>query len=373
MSCAPKEQGKDVPQMSFRASQEYGLGTKTSLSGTKVLWSASDKISVFSASCTAGEIYTINSEDAGKGEATFTGNAVGSAPWYALYPADAMASFADGAISLYLPDEQKYAADGFADGSNPMVAVSSTDKLSFKNLCGILSIQLTGSASIMYIEVVSAAPEALWGPGTVAMNWSDAPALEMTAQADDEHRTLVLDCGDGVALNSEPTTFNLVVPAGTLGSGFTVRVYDTAGGVMVKETANTGLLTERTTVKRINAIPYAPTESVFLSYQYPGVYDLSSGIPEPVMVFEYGDQIALREMTDGSYISRIQNLEKGYALIIEYPGSLEVGSTYTLKVSSIGEASVPDASVQATLLKDDGDFLHFQDFENNRGYIIMLF
>lgn len=370
LSCAPKEQSKDVPQMTFRASQEYGLDTKTSLSGTKVLWSASDKISIFSATCTSGETYSINSEDAGKGEAGFTGNAVGSAPWYALYPADGMASFADGAISLSLPAVQQYAADGFADGANPMVAVSSTDKLSFKNLCGILSIQLTGSATISSIEVISAAQEALWGPGTVDISWTDAPALVLSAAADDDHRTLTLDCGEGVALSSTPTTFNLVLPVGTLGSGFTVKVHDITGGVMVKETANTSLIVTRATIKRLNAVSYVPTESAFLSLEIPGIYDLSGGVPVPLKAYKSGDQLAIRVTTDGKRYFRIQNLEDACALIIEYPSSVQVNSVYTLKVSSIGETSIPDATVQATLLLNEDDALYFQDFENNRGYMI---
>ncbi|MBO4671883.1 MAG: hypothetical protein J5640_08630 [Bacteroidales bacterium] len=371
VSCAPKEQNKDVPQMSFKAAQEYGLDTKTSLDGTKVLWSASDKISVFSSTCKNGETYSINSDDAGKGEATFTGNAVGAAPWYALYPADERASMDNLSLSMNLPARQIYAADGFADGSNPAVAVSSTEKLSFKNLCGILSLQLTGSATITSIELVSAAQEALWGAGTVDMSWTDAPVLVLSSTADEEHRKLTLDCGEGVTLSQTPTVFNLIVPAGTLGSGFTVIVHDSMGGEMAKVTQNSDLVAVRSHVKRLSAVEYAPTDSDFLSVELPGIFDLSGAEPKEILVAEPGVQFAFRDPENGMGYFRMQSLESGYALIVEYPSPIEVGSSSTLKVSSLGITPSLDASVQVTLLKNDDGFLYFQDFDNKRGYLVI--
>lgn len=369
-SCAPKEQGRDVPQMTFTASQESGAHTKTSLNGTKVLWSASDKITVFSGSCPGGETYTINSEDAGKGEAKFTGNAVGAAPWYALYPADEMASFGQGAVSLALPAVQAFAADGFADGVNPMVAVSSTEKLSFKNLCGILSLKLTGSATITSVEITTAADEALWGTGTVDMSWTEAPALVMTAAADDEHRKLTLDCGEGVALGSDPTTFNFVVPAGTLGGGFTVVVKDSNGSQMEKTTANTGLVAERAKVKRLNSIEYIPTVSGFLTHDVFGIYDLSSGKPVAVRAYEKGvDQYALHFLANANEF-RIQNLEKGFALFVTYPSGLNVGDSCQLTIASIGETGVDDATANAVLVKRESNKIWLQDSAAERGYIL---
>ena len=369
-SCAPKEQGRDVPQMSFTASHESGLDSKTSLNGTKVLWSASDKISIFSATCTGGETYSINPDDAGKGEAVFTGNAVGAAPWYALYPADGMASFGEGAISLSLPASQAYAADGFADGSNPMVAVSQTDKLSFKNLCGILSLRLTGSATVTSVEIITAAQEALWGTATVDMSWADVPALVMTAATDEEHGKLTLDCGEGVALGADPTTFNIVVPAGALGGGFKIVVNDSNGGQMEKTTANTGLVTERAKVKRLNPIEYVPTVSGFLAHEVFGIYDLSSGKPVAVKAYEKGvDQYALHFLTNANEF-RIQNLEKGFALFVTYPAGLNVGDSCQLTISSIGETGVDDATVNAVLVQRESNKIWLQDSASQRGYIL---
>lgn len=369
-SCAPGEQAKDIPQMTFSASREDGALSKTSLEGASVLWSSEDKISVFSSSAAAGETYTILEGGAGKAEAKFSGNSVGTAPWYALYPADDAASLSDGVLTVGLPGIQKYSPNGFADGVNPMVAVSSNDKFTFKNLCGILSLQISGEGvSVASITLTSTAGEALWGKGSVDMNWKDAPALVM--EKNESCSSLVLDCGEGVALGASPAVFNFVVPVGTLAGGISVKVCDTAGNEMIKSSGNQGLVSERAVVKRLAPIQFVPTGSAFLSETVFGVYDLGSGTPVAVKSYVKGDdQYALHALSAQKYSFRFQNPDQAFALFVEYHAGLEVGSECQLTISSIGETGVDDCTVKATLVKREGTTDWFQDFENQRGYIV---
>lgn len=367
-SCATQQPGADSPRMSFKASFEDGQ-SRTALSGTTVLWSAGDAISVFSPSNQNGETYTINDEDAGSSEATFSGEGVGQGPYYALYPADGSASMDGTSLNVWIPGTQTYDPVCFADGANFMVAASDGFSFNFKNLCGLLSVTLTGNVTVTSVSLTSNKAEALCGSGTVDMAYGSTPTLVMD-ETSAHYSTVTLDCGSGVALTPEGVAFHFIVPAGTLSDGFTVSIFEESGEVMEKSTSRS-INIERSKIKAMTAMPFGPTVSPLLELTEWGVYDLSSSTPELVRTYVKGDdQLALRTAPDGSFTFRIQSLPGANALKISAPAGMTVGGEYTLSISSVGSTGVEETSATAVLLKSEDGKLWFKDYSNNRGYII---
>lgn len=369
-ACNVQEQGKDAPQVSFRALQEQSGSVRTSLDPDfHVLWNSGDALTVFSSGSPGGEQFVISQEDDGKAEATFTGNSVGSAPFYALYPASAGASFDGTAISFTLPGTQDYAAGSFSQGSNPMVAKATDDIFKFKNLCGMLTVRLKGSATITSLSVKSNKAEALWGPASVSMDYTDVPVLVLDAPSDEAHSTLTLDCGEGVTLGDTATDFFFVIPAGTLSEGFTLTATDATLGRMVRQTF-TNVEIKRSRCNPMAAIAYVQTESPFLSIDNYGVYDISSGTPIPIKEYTRTvDQLALRSYINET-IFRIQSLETKTAILVTVPVGMEIGGSYSVKLESVGSTGIANATVTATLVKSQDGRLWLEEESGGRGFII---
>lgn len=349
----------------FKATSEFS--TRTSLDGLNVLWSSADCISVFSSSCTGGEIFTIDPADDGKSEASFSGSSVGDGPWYAIYPGDGASSMADGAISLFLPGTQHYSKDSFGSLDNPMVAVSSTNSLAFKNLCGVLVLKLKGSGVVKSISLTTSEQEALWGQCSVSTDYVSEPELVLTGTVDEPRRTLTLDCAQGVELGDEAVQFYFVLPPGTLSGGFSVSVSDAEGNEFVKE-SKTSLTTSRGSIKRMADLVCKLGDAGWLGKDVYGVYDISGQEPVPVRVFGQGDQLALRSGNTNAF--RIQSLAAANALIVRYPSGMTEGGTYDITLESVGTTGVTPGQVSVVLVKSDGGKLWLEDAKNKLGYII---
>lgn len=233
-SCAKEENvinpSEEATLTTFTASVEEPA-TKTSLNSTSVFWSESDAIKVFNTDNISGVNFALSSGQ-GTTSGTFSGTALsGTGPFYAYYPSAKATSLADGALTVTLPPTQTYAANTFGNGANPMVAtITSGDNFSFKNLCGVLKLQLIGSEIAVKSIAVSSATDILCGEGTVTFS-GDNPVF--TPAALNTSHTVTLDCGEaGVPLSGTATPFYIVVPVGALASGFTVAITTTGGDVM---------------------------------------------------------------------------------------------------------------------------------------------
>ena len=140
-------QDDNLVQMTFSASMEEDVDSKTTYSGRKVYWEASDAITVFS----VGETVTRTSFAdpvllENNAVAQFSGVADASAAtYYAVYPHSDANTFDKGTFSVTFPAEQTAVANGFASGSNVSVAVSVKDaevaeqNLQFKNVGALLA------------------------------------------------------------------------------------------------------------------------------------------------------------------------------------------------------------------------------------------
>ena len=121
--------------------------TKASVSdvfGT-VVWSAPDSISLFDSNSGNGGNKFVTAK--GGEVAEFSGQAATPANglYYALYPYSATASFADGVINDYLPEEQKAIPDTFDPQAFLMVGSSSTTEMGFYDVLGGIRFSVEGS------------------------------------------------------------------------------------------------------------------------------------------------------------------------------------------------------------------------------------
>lgn len=261
--CSKEEDMAGITDMSvttFHAFIEYG-GTKTVLengdSETQshpVLWTPGDEIGIAAASSTFMRYVYSGTENTAK--ADFTGDPVQGGIFYAVYPYSSDATMSGSVLSLDLPTVQEYAEESFAPMSSPMVARSESPELEFKNLCGLLKLNLTGSGTVKSITF-RADGRGVSGKGTVDMDYENVPELVM---AEDASASVTLDCGDGVSLNgSAPVPFYIVLPAGTY-DDFSIVITSAEGGVMTKNSSE--LVINRSMVRPTSDLEFIPDEIV---------------------------------------------------------------------------------------------------------------
>ena len=216
--------------------------TKTSLNDREVYWTSGDRIAVFM-NKTLRKRFDVSSESVGSKEGVFvydsdyivTGKSEAISNNVAYYPFSEVTCAVSGSTytlsNVTLPSTQSYASASFGQGAFPMVAVTAdTDDLdfAFRNLCGVLSLQLKGSGTIKSITVKGNSDELLSGKATVTASYGTTPEISLLSGGD---KTVTLDCGEtGVALqNDTPTSFYIVLPPVAFDNGFTVTVTDAAG------------------------------------------------------------------------------------------------------------------------------------------------
>ena len=252
--CSKEEDRSALEESSvvfFHAVTESG-GTKTVLengdSETEshpVLWMPGDAIWVGTASASGRYEYKGTQNTA---SADFGGTLLKGSYYYSIYPYSDTVSLSNGIISFEMPSTQEYAPLSFGPEASPMVAVSSSTILEFRNLCGLLKLNLLGEVSIQSISFsgrdAAGNDIPVSGAATVDMNYSSVPKLVMSPDA---NTSVILDCGEGVALSpSETTPFYIALPPGTYDE-FTLNIVSTDGAVMVK--SSSALVINRSMVK----------------------------------------------------------------------------------------------------------------------------
>ena len=241
----------DSAAMAFYATIEDEGISRTSLDEhNNIRWSAGDQIVIFAKS-TYGSKYQIENASVGKTSGTFSPvSQSGSGDSFnsgmnlehnvALYPYSADVECdkyeSDYKLPLELPAEQTYAAESFGNGSFPMVAVSETNNITFRNICGGMKLQLKGTCTIASIKVEGKNGEKLAGNASVIAYTDDRTPL--IAMADDALTSVTLNCGDGVQIDeSKITDFIISLPPTVFAKGFAITITDIDGGVLVIETS----------------------------------------------------------------------------------------------------------------------------------------
>jgi hypothetical protein len=217
--------------------------SKTYHESNEVKWAENDRIAVFNGTTGLRE-FCVDAEYAGKstGEFTFVGSgAVSGDPLnaniaYYPYSADLECS-ADGegfVLSGNLPASQTYAENSLGNGAFPMVAVTASvddRNLAFRNLCGLLKIQLRGDEAVKSIVVSGNDGEILAGVFTVKAAYTLAePVINFTGA----EKSVTLVCpAAGVQLSKDAVTnFFVALPPMTFAKGFTIEIAAADGSVM---------------------------------------------------------------------------------------------------------------------------------------------
>ena len=157
-SCAEKvsspvhQPSTDQIPMEFHTAADVEV--RTTLDSKKVLWEATDKITVFSVGegMSSGERFDLKTVSDDGTSATFTGMGNPDATaFYAVYPHLNSNGWNDtyGSLTVTIPDVQTAVAGGFASGANVSVACSdnaSEGVLQFRNVTTLLCIRFDDAA-----------------------------------------------------------------------------------------------------------------------------------------------------------------------------------------------------------------------------------
>lgn len=217
-----------VPQQSsssatcLTATMELRPDTKTSLSELTggmyyPLWAEQDSLAVFTS---AGQEPTAFSLINGIGGTTamFEGPISGD-HYVALFPYDPDARWTENTLTFRLPHAQEFQRNSFALDGFPMVAVSETGDLAFKNLCSVVRLSIKGSGVIKSITLHSDT-HYLSGTAGVSLSYGDSPTLVMQEGGSHDVR---LDCGAVILNNETAKDFFIVVPSATY-EGLTISI-----------------------------------------------------------------------------------------------------------------------------------------------------
>lgn len=242
------EKAEPNPTVSLTVSVEaQGEPTRTYLSDGQILWSPGDAIRVISADGRDAQTYTLSS-GANTARGTFTGPALASATGYAFSPAGGFRAQTASGATFTLPAEQAWTAGTLSPTANPMFGTAGSDALQLRNLCGVLKLRLTGTATIASIEVASAG-ETLCGEAAVA--YGSAPAITLSGTG-----TSVRLTGIAAALDpTTPTDFYIVLPPADYRAGMRFTITDSNGNTMVK-TASGAIRVIRSRVCPLKAFEY---------------------------------------------------------------------------------------------------------------------
>lgn len=299
------------PSKVFTATVEddFGGDTKTSLNGSgNVLWRQYDQVSIFHAS-TVNEQYQVS--DASDGKTSATLNPIPSGGFVAgtdidnnvaFYPYASTATLAKDESNyvisdIELPASQSYAEGSFGNGAFPMAAVTSSTEdmnLKFKNVLGGLKLQLKGTATITSITVTGNNNEILCGDAEVTTTYGGVPSITLS---DASAKTVTLDCGAGVTLDSETATpFIIALPPMTMTGGFTVVVTDSESKQMEISSSRSQTITRSNLLKMpavnyVGTMPMAVPEAVDLGLSVKWAsFNIGASAPE-----EYGNYYAWGE------------------------------------------------------------------------------
>ena len=283
-SCAQIDEGNleekvevEKVAMTFTASIEKDVDTKTELGGNvgdalrKVYWQPSDKIGVTVGDaseytgCPPVEVFTSTSASRTE-KAEFDGSIAFSSSYHAFYPYSTELRDSCGVFVFNLPQVQKYVRGTFDPNAAPMAAKASAgEELQFRNLCGILALQLKGTGSVKSITFMGrdemGQPMDVAGSFEVNMLTDDFPNLNLKSNP---KSSVTLECGEAVALSAaSDTPFYLVLPPATY-SSFMVLITMADGRVMIKE-GTKPLTIKRSDIANASSLTYVESVALDLS------------------------------------------------------------------------------------------------------------
>ncbi|MBO7263573.1 MAG: leucine-rich repeat domain-containing protein [Alistipes sp.] len=182
------------------------------------------------------------------------------------YSTDYVISTATGNIETTLPATQHYAAGSYGVGENLMVSRSEFTQFSLKSVCGWLKLQLTGDGEVIKsIKFRGNNDEQVAGLIYVDTETAEATLASEMGGSDDNNSggnlvfddtiltEVTLDCGEGVTLGVEVTSFYISIPPQAFEDGFTVEIESDGYKPMTLSTENE-LVIERNTIQPMASV-----------------------------------------------------------------------------------------------------------------------
>lgn len=229
----------------------------------EIKWTAGDAFKV--AQCDGeGNTYHFNlMTGSGKNRAFFyTSNFKPEHNHTAAYPYDA-ATIMGRTVVFDIPNRKDIGSNVgvIPNKTNPMVAVTTGNNFHFKSIFGGVGIPLFGNDNNIHVSDICLTSldtcEALWGTCTAIISGEDEDATITSTTTNEaiERNTVTLACDVDLSLSSEaPTWFYVMLPPGTLASGFKLEVLDGSEVLVEKETTSPVAVVERKKVKYFNPI-----------------------------------------------------------------------------------------------------------------------
>ena len=192
-----------------------------------VAWRSGDQIAISNApnGWTRQAIYSTTSNTT-HADFTYVSGDTWTGAYYAFYPADWWTT-----SNPAYPKTQYYVPGNIP--KTPMAAYSNTTSLQFRNLGGLIRINLKTALEGQKIQKVYLYSESQCLSGTITNLYQFMMASEPIAAKIDQNspaqHPVVLECGnEGVAIGSDPTPFYIAVPANTY-TNFQISAVTTEG------------------------------------------------------------------------------------------------------------------------------------------------
>ena len=167
-------------------------------------------------------------------------------------------------VNIALPEVQYYKEESYGVGSSIMVSKGLFTQFSMKNACGWLRLQLTGNGEVVKQIILRGNS----GENMAGLLSVDSQTAEATFAEDAAHsQQITLDCGAGVPLSSEVTSFYIAVVPQTFEKGFTIDV-NCEGFEPMTITTENSITIERNHIQPMAAVEYEgeakiPTNQLF--------------------------------------------------------------------------------------------------------------
>ena len=172
-------------------------------------------------------------------------------------------------ICTQLPATQHYMADSYGLDGNIMVSSGEYNQFCLKSVYGWLKLQITGNGEkVRVINLSGNNAEQVAGEAYIYTNDATMSlAADMLTPGDDHNvggnlifddtiiTKLTLNCGEGVTLSQEPTSFYIALPPQTFTDGITVDIKTTDGRMMHKS-SNKELVIDRNTIQPMAAFAF---------------------------------------------------------------------------------------------------------------------
>lgn len=231
---------------SLYATMEEFTDTRTYMDAdNNIRWSNGDRIIGFVFS-TLGVEFQVNPGSVGETSATFDEVSTGGLNAgteldhiIAYYPYSSSVKIAKSGSSyvldVVLPAEQTYVPESFGNGAMPMMTVSETNNITFRNVCGGMKLQFKGTQKVASVKIAGNNGEKLSGEAIVTAYTDGAkPSISMVSNAS---TSVTLSCTSAVQLDEDTATeFIIALPPTVFTNGFTVIVTDYDGKTYEVET-----------------------------------------------------------------------------------------------------------------------------------------